>query len=107
MHLVHRELECFMIVFQVLHGAERGETAALILSPLKSTFKDNSGSDFAKNGSQFTFFLTAPLQAFCQMVGCVSSNDSEVCLGKLLENLSYGGLKLIYLPDGSVSGCIQ
>ncbi|KAK1370878.1 Cdk-activating kinase assembly factor MAT1, centre [Heracleum sosnowskyi] len=63
--------------FKVLHGAERGETAALILSPLKSTFKDKSGSDLAKNGSQFTFFLTAPLQAFCQMAGCVSSNYNE------------------------------
>lgn len=63
--------------FKVLHGAERGETAALILSPLRSTFKDKSGSDLAKNGSQFTFFLTAPLQAFCQMVGCVSSNYNE------------------------------
>lgn len=86
--LVHQELECFIIVLQVLHGAERGETAALILSPLRSTFKDKSGSDLAKNGSQFTFFLTAPLQAFCQMAGCVSSSYNEVYLGKLFENLS-------------------
>lgn len=84
-HLVHQEIKCFIVVFQVLHGAERGETAALLLSPLRSTFKDKSGSDLAKNGSQFTFFLTAPLQAFCQMVGCVSSNYNEVFPGNLLK----------------------
>lgn len=29
-----------------------------------------------QNGSQFTFFLTAPLNAFCQLVGIVSSDDN-------------------------------
>ncbi|KAE8722362.1 histone H3.3-like [Hibiscus syriacus] len=65
--------------FKVLHGAERGEKAALLLSPLKPFFKDPSAADISQNGSQFTFFLTAPLQAFCQMVGfSLSDSDMEV-----------------------------
>ncbi|KAF5960491.1 hypothetical protein HYC85_001700 [Camellia sinensis] len=60
----------------VLHGAERGETAALLLSPLRPSFKT---ADVTQNGSQFTLFLTAPLQAFCQLVGLTcSDNDADV-----------------------------
>ncbi|KAJ4714382.1 Protein SCAI [Melia azedarach] len=73
--------------FKVLHGAERGETAALLLSPLRPAFKDPSSAETTQYGSQFTFFLTAPLQAFCQMVGLSSSdhdadayNDAETIL---------------------------
>ncbi|KAL3630217.1 hypothetical protein CASFOL_023201 [Castilleja foliolosa] len=58
----------------VLHGAERGETVALFLSPLRPSFKNPSGIDIA-HGSQFTFFLTAPVQAFCQLVDHNLSND--------------------------------
>ncbi|XP_057492693.1 uncharacterized protein LOC130778206 isoform X2 [Actinidia eriantha] len=58
--------------FKVLHGAERGETAALLLSPLRPTFKSGN---VTQNGSQFTLFLTAPLQAFCQLVGLKYSDD--------------------------------
>ncbi|KAM7513582.1 hypothetical protein LguiA_003165 [Lonicera macranthoides] len=65
--------------FKVLHGAERGEPAALLLSPLKPTFKRGIDADVTQNGSQFTLFLTAPLQAFCQLVGFIcSDNDSDV-----------------------------
>ncbi|XP_061950093.1 uncharacterized protein LOC133673362 isoform X2 [Populus nigra] len=63
--------------FKVLHGAERGEPAALLLSPLKPAFKNLSAVDTSHCGSQFTFFLTAPLQAFCQMVGHTSA-DSDM-----------------------------
>ncbi|KAG6773509.1 hypothetical protein POTOM_020791 [Populus tomentosa] len=62
---------------EVLHGAERGEPAALLLSPLRPAFKNPSGVDITHNGSQFTFFLTAPLQAFCQMVGITSDSDMD------------------------------
>ncbi|KAF2283946.1 hypothetical protein GH714_017497 [Hevea brasiliensis] len=59
--------------------AERGEPSALLLSPLKPTFKNVAGVDTTHNGSQFTFFLTAPLQAFYQMVGLSSvSTDTDV-----------------------------
>ncbi|XVF17304.1 hypothetical protein REPUB_Repub10bG0108400 [Reevesia pubescens] len=65
--------------FKVLHGAERGEKVALLLSPLRPMFRTPSSSDITQNGSQFTFFLTAPLQAFCQMVGfSLSDSDMEV-----------------------------
>ncbi|KAL9670252.1 hypothetical protein QQ045_007803 [Rhodiola kirilowii] len=64
--------------FKVLHGAERGETAALLLSPLRSFFKNSSSSD-TMNGSQFTFFLTAPVLAFYQLVGLsLSDLDMDV-----------------------------
>lgn len=64
---------------QVLNGAERGEPVALLLSPLKPSLENPSSADdtaAALNGSQFTFFLTAPLQAFCQMLG-LSNSDPE------------------------------
>ncbi|XP_031262592.1 protein SCAI homolog [Pistacia vera] len=62
--------------FKVLHGSERGETAALFLSPLRPAFKNSSTVDTTHNGSQFTYFLTAPLPAFCQMVG-LSASDAD------------------------------
>ncbi|KAF8109617.1 hypothetical protein N665_0094s0083 [Sinapis alba] len=65
--------------FKVLNGAERGEPVALLLSPLKPSLLENPSADdtAALNGSQFTFFLTAPLQAFCQMLG-LSNSDPEL-----------------------------
>ncbi|KAI3873868.1 hypothetical protein MKW98_001517 [Papaver atlanticum] len=66
--------------FKTLHGAERGETAALLLSPRRPAFWGSSyAGDPSKNGSQFTLFLTAPLQAFCQLVGLSCSDiDKEI-----------------------------
>lgn len=61
--------------FKVLHGAERGEPAALLLSPSRPTFKSHSSADITQNGSQFTLFLTAPLQACWQMFGLTFSED--------------------------------
>ncbi|XP_057495871.1 uncharacterized protein LOC130780873 [Actinidia eriantha] len=61
--------------FKILHGAERGETSALLLSPLRPSFKSG---DVTQHGSQFTLFLTAPLQAFCQLAGLnYSNNDAD------------------------------
>lgn len=66
---------------QVLNGAERGEPVALLLSPLKPSLENPSADDAAAlNGSQFTFFLTAPLQAFCQMLGLSSADPDPVSL---------------------------
>ncbi|CAN6466885.1 unnamed protein product [Victoria cruziana] len=65
--------------FKAIHGAERGEAAALLLSPGKSTFLASSEIDSTHDGSQFSFFLTSPLQAFCQLVGlCAASIDVDV-----------------------------
>ncbi|KAG5029665.1 hypothetical protein JHK87_013179 [Glycine soja] len=71
--------------FVVLHGAERGETAALFLSPLRPIFKNPSDVN-SNNGSQFTFFLTAPLSAFCQMIG-LSPNESDTDVYNEAENI--------------------
>lgn len=62
--------------FKVLHGSERGEAAALLLSPLRPMFKNLSSTN-TRNGSQFTFFLTAPVLAFYQLVGH-SFSDSDI-----------------------------
>ncbi|KAI3794499.1 hypothetical protein L1987_37131 [Smallanthus sonchifolius] len=62
--------------FKGLHGAERGEPAALFLSPSRPTFKDQLG-DATQNGSQFTLFLTAPLLACCQMLGLTFSDEVD------------------------------
>ncbi|CAJ1938157.1 unnamed protein product [Sphenostylis stenocarpa] len=71
--------------FKVLHGAERGETAALFLSPLRPIFKNPSDVN-SNNGSQFTFFLTAPLSAFCQMIG-IFPNEADTDLYNEAENI--------------------
>lgn len=63
---------------QVLHGAEMGEPAALFLSPLSPSFKNLNGIDMTRHGSQFTFFLTAPSLAFCQLVDYKSTSDDMV-----------------------------
>ncbi|KAL8248979.1 hypothetical protein R6Q59_005847 [Mikania micrantha] len=64
--------------FKILHGAERGEPAALLLSPLKPTFKSQSSDDMTQSGSQFTLFLTDPLQACWQMLGLTFSGEVDV-----------------------------
>ncbi|KAK7399582.1 hypothetical protein VNO78_10767 [Psophocarpus tetragonolobus] len=71
--------------FKVLHGAERGEMAALFLSPLRPIFKNPSDVN-SNNGSQFTFFLTAPLSAFCQMIG-LSPNEADTDVYNEAENI--------------------
>ncbi|KAE9610313.1 putative protein SCAI [Lupinus albus] len=71
--------------FKVLHGAERGEMAALFLSPLRPLFKNPSDVNL-HNGSQFTFFLTSPLSAFCQMIG-LSPNEADTVVYSEAENI--------------------
>ncbi|ESW31706.1 hypothetical protein PHAVU_002G261000 [Phaseolus vulgaris] len=71
--------------FKVLHGAERGETAALFLSPLRPVFKNPSDVN-SNSGSQFTFFLTSPLSAFCQMIG-VFPNEADTDVYNEAENI--------------------
>ncbi|RZC74115.1 hypothetical protein C5167_049597 [Papaver somniferum] len=62
--------------FKTLRGAEMGEPSALLLSPISPSPAttvpfDSSGHS---SGNQFTMFLTAPLQAFCRLVGLSGSN---------------------------------
>lgn len=63
--------------FKKIHGSERGEAAALLLSPRKPSSVSNV--DISAAGSQFTYFLTAPLLAFIQLVGLKSDIDVDVC----------------------------
>uniref|UniRef100_A0ACD5Y1M2 Uncharacterized protein n=1 Tax=Avena sativa TaxID=4498 RepID=A0ACD5Y1M2_AVESA len=56
--------------FKSIHGAEKGETAAMLLSPSsRSSAVGFSGDSTRQSGSQFTMFLTAPVQAFCCLIG--------------------------------------
>lgn len=61
---------------QQIHGSERGEAAALLLSPRRPS--SVSDFDVPATGSQFTYFLTAPLLAFIQLVGLKSDIDVDV-----------------------------
>uniref|UniRef100_A0A0D9XEP6 Protein SCAI n=1 Tax=Leersia perrieri TaxID=77586 RepID=A0A0D9XEP6_9ORYZ len=55
--------------------AEKGEPVALLLSPRIASAMP--GAESTGNGSQFTYFLTAPMQAFCQLAGITSDIDSD------------------------------
>ncbi|XP_043720138.1 protein SCAI-like isoform X2 [Telopea speciosissima] len=72
--------------FKVVHGAERGETTALLLSPTRPVFRSSAGADLTQNGSQFTFFLSSPLQAFCQLFG-LSPSDTDPDMYNKAENI--------------------
>ncbi|OMP05804.1 hypothetical protein COLO4_08540 [Corchorus olitorius] len=64
-------------VFKAISGAEKGERAALLLSPSCSFPIGATDSSRHSIGSLFTIFLTAPLQAFCLLLG-ISSSDVEM-----------------------------
>ncbi|GJM98534.1 hypothetical protein PR202_ga15557 [Eleusine coracana subsp. coracana] len=55
--------------------AEKGEPAAILLSPRISSAMP--GAESTAHGSQFTYFLTAPMQAFCQLAGITSDIDTD------------------------------
>ncbi|XP_020114827.1 protein SCAI isoform X2 [Ananas comosus] len=76
--------------FKAINGSEKGETAAMLLSPISRPPTAAAGDDSSRsqNGSQFTMFLTAPLQAFCFLIGISGTNiDKEkyVAAEKLLS----------------------
>ncbi|KAK3133590.1 hypothetical protein QOZ80_6AG0538400 [Eleusine coracana subsp. coracana] len=61
--------------FKAIHNAEKGEPAAILLSPRISSAMP--GAESTAHGSQFTYFLTAPMQAFCQLAGITSDIDTD------------------------------
>lgn len=69
-----------MKIVQVIHGAEKGETTAMLLSPISQPPVMTATSDSApyQNGSLFTMFLTAPVQAFCYLIGISGMNIDKV-----------------------------
>ncbi|KAH9771169.1 Signal transducer [Citrus sinensis] len=60
---------------RAIKGSEKGEPAALLISP--SSTIPIAGTDFSRSpsGSSFTIFLTAPLQAFCLLLGILGSEN--------------------------------
>ncbi|XP_020581308.1 LOW QUALITY PROTEIN: protein SCAI homolog [Phalaenopsis equestris] len=62
--------------FKVIHGDEKGETMAMLLSPKSQAPAMGATSESPRNQniSQFTLFLTAPVQAFCILLGVSGVN---------------------------------
>ncbi|CAH8259186.1 unnamed protein product [Arabidopsis lyrata] len=73
-------------VFKNICGAEKGEPAALLLSP--SHTPPLISADFSRqpSGSLFTIFLTSPVQAFCLLSG-ISASDMETDILTKAEKL--------------------
>lgn len=63
--------------FKAIHGAEKGEKAALLLSPSRSVPLAAAVSSGQSMSGLFTIFLTAPLQAFLFVLG-ISGSDIEM-----------------------------
>jgi len=63
-------------ISQAIHGEEKGETTALLLSPSSRALSVVASTDSSRYqpGSQFSMFLTAPVQAFCFLIGISSMN---------------------------------
>lgn len=81
--------------FKAIHNAEKGEPAALLLSPRIASAMH--GVESMGNAGQFTYFLTAPMQAFCQLAGITSDIDSyeEILSTSVGLNIVWGQI----LPD--------
>ncbi|XP_009373847.2 protein SCAI isoform X1 [Pyrus x bretschneideri] len=62
--------------FEAINGVQKGETAAMLLSS-SSSYHTTLGSSRQSSGSLFTIFLTAPVQAFCLLLG-ISGSDIDM-----------------------------
>ncbi|XP_061360062.1 uncharacterized protein LOC133304096 isoform X2 [Gastrolobium bilobum] len=78
--------------YKVIAEAEKGESVAMLLSPSCSP-PIASDYSYHSNGSLFTMFLTAPLQAFCFLLGLSDTdvdldiyNKAEMLLSSSLNN---------------------
>ncbi|KNA11794.1 hypothetical protein SOVF_131850 [Spinacia oleracea] len=84
--------------FKIISGSEKGEPAAMLLSPRSSPPTSTGEWSWHLNGSLFTIFLTAPIQAFCLLLGFSGSDiqmDGFEIADKLLSSsLSEWGLTL-------------
>lgn len=84
--------------FEVIHGAERGEPSALLLSPIMQPDEESGGCQDGREGSFFTFFLTAPSLAFCQLVNIPAATLAQGVidqLQKLLASLTDEWVKIL------------
>ncbi|KAL0905332.1 hypothetical protein M5K25_023744 [Dendrobium thyrsiflorum] len=66
----------------VIHGEEKGETMAMLLSPTSQAPATGATSESSRNQniSQFTMFLTAPVQAFCILLGVSGINMEKASI---------------------------
>ncbi|WCJ27710.1 hypothetical protein M5689_009436 [Euphorbia peplus] len=78
--------------FKAVSGAEKGETAAILLSPSCSIPLNVVESSRHQSGSLFTLFLTTPLQAFCLLIG-LSGSDIEMDAFNRAETLLSSTMK--------------
>lgn len=65
------------VAFKILSGAERGEPAAMLLSPCNSPPTKAGDSSRQQSGNLFTMFLTVPVQAFCRLHGHTGSDNEK------------------------------
>ncbi|KAL0008288.1 hypothetical protein SO802_009790 [Lithocarpus litseifolius] len=72
--------------FKAIVGAEKGEPVAVLLSPSSSSPIAAADSSRHTSGRLFTIFLTAPLQAFCLLLGH-SGSDIDMDLFNKAEKL--------------------
>ncbi|EXB68028.1 hypothetical protein L484_009635 [Morus notabilis] len=72
---------------------EKGETAAILLSPSTLYHCTSGNSPHHSNGSLFTAFITAPVQAFCLLLG-ISGSDVELDTYFKAENLLSSSLNV-------------
>ncbi|KAG6593771.1 Protein SCAI, partial [Cucurbita argyrosperma subsp. sororia] len=75
--------------FQTIHGEERGEPAAMLLSSCNASHA--SAAEYSRHGSMFTLFLTAPLQAFCVLLG-ISGSDVEMVAFNKAEKVLFSSI---------------
>ncbi|TQD95086.1 hypothetical protein C1H46_019292 [Malus baccata] len=62
--------------FEAINGVQKGETVAMLLSS-SSSYHATLSSSRQSSGSLFTIFLTAPVQAFCLLLG-ISGSDIDM-----------------------------
>ncbi|CAN6562329.1 unnamed protein product [Malus baccata var. baccata] len=62
--------------FEAINGVQKGETVAMLLSS-SSSYHATLSSSRQSSGSLFTIFLTAPVQAFCILLG-ISGSDIDM-----------------------------
>ena len=93
---------------QAISGAEKGERAALLLSPSCSFPIGTGDSSRHSIGSLFTVFLTAPMQAFCLLLGVSGSDVEMVCKEQIFYFSCLFALLfcLVLLTGGKFSGDI-
>ncbi|KAM5550958.1 hypothetical protein ABKV19_027352 [Rosa sericea] len=72
--------------FEAINGVQKGETAAMLLSSSSSYQASDVSSSRQPSGSLFTIFLTAPMQAFCLLLG-ISGTDIDMDIYNKAEKL--------------------